>query len=401
MIVSFWAIAAGILFALKVSPFAPAAPSPLPSFSDYPLLPSLKASLTEQELTTPTDIQARAIPELLKKRSMVGVAETGSGKTLAYVLPMLHLIKELESAEEPVSDSGRPRGVVLVPGRELGEQVGRVFKGLTHGTRLRVRYAIGGSAKQVARMNINSDFEILVATPGRLLQLLTQKRVRLDDARMLVFDEADQLLDQGFLPVASRVARDCPAAVQMVMFSATMPETLRAVVKDIFGEKPLQIETHGSHKVVRTLRTDNRRVEHGRRTDVLRQVLREKPDSGTVLFANTRAQCEVVAEWLEEVGVGFVRYMGEMDRAERRRNLASFRDGEVSVLLTTDLGGRGLDIERVDRVVNVHLPKDVDNYLHRVGRTARAGRKGLVVNLVTERDNPLIVKLKKREYKPH
>ena len=332
---------------------------------------------------------------------MVGIAETGSGKTLAYVLPMLHHIKELESAEEPISDRGRPRGIVLVPGRELGEQVGRVFKGLTHGTRLRVRYAIGGSAKQVARLNINSDFEILVATPGRLQQLLTQKRVRLDDVRMLVFDEADQLLDQGFLPVASKVARDCPTAAQLVMFSATMPETLRAVVKDVFGEKPLQIETHGSNKVVRTLRTDNRRVEHGRRTDVLRQVLREKPDSGTVLFANTRAQCEVLAEWLDEVDVGFVRYMGEMDRAERRRNLASFRDGEVSVLLTTDLGGRGLDIERIDRVVNVHLPKDVDNYLHRVGRTARAGRKGLVVNLVTERDNPLMATLKKREYKPH
>lgn len=372
----------------------------MPSFSDYPLLPSLKASLAEQELTSPTDIQARAIPELLKKRSMVGVAETGSGKTLAYVLPMLHLIKELESAEAPVSEASRPRGIVLVPGRELGEQVGRVFKGLTHGTRLRVRYAISGTGKPVARQNVNTDFEILVATPGRLQKLLSDKRVRLDDVRMLVFDEADQLLDQGFLPVASKVARDCPATTQLVMFSATMPETLRAVVKDVFGEKPLQIETHGSHKVVRTLRTDNRKVEHGRRMDVLRKVLREKPDSGTVLFANTRAQCEVVAEWLEEAGVEFVRYMGEMDRAERRRNLASFRDGDVSLLLTTDLGGRGLDIERIDRVVNVHLPKDVDNYLHRVGRTARAGRKGVVVNLVTERDQPLLAKLKKREYQP-
>jgi ATP-dependent RNA helicase RhlE len=372
----------------------------LSSFSDYPLLPSLKSSLVEQGLTKPTDIQARAIPELLKKRSLIGVAETGSGKTLAYVLPMLHIVKELESADSPVADASRPRGIVLVPGRELGEQVGRVFKGLTHGTRLRVRYAIGGTAKQVARQNVKGDFEILVATPGRLQQLLVGRKVRLDDVRMLVFDEADQLLDQGFLPVASKVARDCPAAVQMVMFSATMPESLRAVVKDVFGEKPLQIETHGSHKVVRTLKTDNRKVEHGRRIDVLRKVLREHPEQGTVLFANTRAQCEVVAEWLDTEGIAYVRYMGEMDRTERRRNLTRFRDADVSILLTTDLGGRGLDIERVDRVVNVHLPKDVDNYLHRVGRTARAGRKGVVVNLVTERDNPLLAKLKKREYKP-
>ena len=180
-----------------------------------------------------------------------------------------------------------------------------------------------------------------------------------------------------------------------------MPESLRAVVRDVFGEKPLQIETHGSHKVVRTLKTDNRRVEHGRRIDVLRRVLREKPNQGTLLFANTRAQCEVIAEWLDTEGVEYVKYMGEMDRTERRRNLTSFRDGEVSLLLTTDLGGRGLDIERIDRVVNVHLPTDIDNYLHRVGRTARAGRKGVVVNLVTERDTPLLAKLKKREYKPH
>lgn len=400
MIVSFCAVAARILFARNFPRSARRPILPLPSFSDYPLLPTIKTSLAEQDLSTPTEIQARSIPELLKGRSLVGVAETGSGKTLAYVLPMLHHIKELEAADAPVSDAGRPRGIVLVPGRELGEQVGRVFKSLTHHTRLRVRYAIAATNKPVARQNVNSDFEILVATPGRLKQLLQQQRLRLDDVRMLVFDEADQLLDQGFRPIASKLAQDCPNKAQLVMFSATMPETLRAIVKDLFGEKPLQIETHGSHKVVRTLRTDNRKVEHGRRMDLLRTVLREKPGQGTVLFANTRAQCDVIAEWLDEDHIAYVRYMGEMDRGERRRNLAQFVDGEVSVLLTTDLGGRGLDIERIDRVVNVHLPKDVDNYLHRVGRTARAGRKGLVVNLVTERDNPLMAKLKKREYKP-
>lgn len=392
----------------------------MPSFADFQLLPSIKASLVELGLEQPTDIQARAIPELLKKRSIVGVAETGSGKTLAYILPMLHQIKELESADAPVADSGRPRGLVLVPGRELGEQVGKVFKSLTHGTRLRVRYAIGGSAKQVARQNVDGDFEILVATPGRLQHVLASRKLRLDDVRVVVFDEADQLLDAGFLPIAKRVVGECPNEAQLVMFSATMPQTLKSVVKDVFGggagggaagggaagggasgSHYLHIETRGSNKTVRTLKTDNRRVEHGRRIDVLQRVLGENRKQGTLLFANTRAQCEVVAAWLEEEGIAYVSYMGEMDRSERRKNLSRFRDGEVSLLLTTDLGGRGLDIERVDRVVNVHLPKDVDNYLHRVGRTARAGRKGTVINLVTERDQPLLAKLKKREYQPH
>ena len=371
------------------------------SFSDFSLLPSLKNSLAEQGLSSATDIQARAIPLLLKRRSLVAVAETGSGKTLAYVLPMLHHIKELEAADCPVADGGRPRGLVIVPTRELGEQVGRVIKSLTHETRVRVRLAIGGTAKQVARQNVKGNFEILVATPGRLKQILAARKLRIDDMRVVVMDEADQLLDAGFLPVVMKVVRDCPAEAQLVMFSATMPKTLAAAVKDVFGEKPLVIETRGSQKVVRTLKTDNRAVPHGRRIEVLSKVLREAPKVGTLLFANTRAQCDVVAEWLDAEGIPYVKYMGQMDRTERRRNLASFRDGEVSLLLTTDLGGRGLDIERVDRVVNVHLPKDVDNYLHRVGRTARAGRKGVVVNLITQRDNPLLAKLKKREYKPH
>ena len=367
------------------------------SFADLPLLPTLRASLAEQGLETPTEVQERAIPEMLAGRALVAIAETGSGKTLSYVLPMLHVTKNLESAESMVEDRGRPRGIVLVPGRELGEQVSRVFKGLTHGTRVRVRLATGGSAKQVARQNVTGEFEILVATPGRLEQLMKQRKVSLADVRMLVFDEADQLLDRGFLPFASRIVRDCRRGVQLAMFSATMRGSLDEVVREVFPEKPVHIETSGSKKVVRTLRTDNRVVDEGRRADALRRVLRENPEVGTLLFANTRGQCDKVAEWLEADEVPFVSYIGEMDRIERKRNLAKFRDGEVSVLLTTDLGSRGLDIERVDRVVNVHLPRDPDNYLHRVGRTARAGRKGVVVNLVTERDRPLMTRIKRFE----
>lgn len=367
------------------------------SFSEFPLLPTLRATLAEMELVTPTEIQAKAIPALLAGESLVAVAETGSGKTLAFVLPMLHQLKNLESSDSMVSETGRPRGIVLVPGRELGEQVGRVFKSFTHGTRLRVRLATGGSAKQVARQNVAGEFEILVATPGRLQQLMERRKVSLADVRMVVFDEADQLLDKGFLPFASKLVRDCRRGVQLAMFSATMRRTLHEVVRDVFRMKPIYVETQGSNKVVRTLQTDNRVVDEGRRADVLRRVLREAPKTGTLLFANTREQCENVAKWLDDDGVPYVEYIGQMDRIERRRNLAKFRDGEVFVMLTTDLGGRGLDIERVDRVVNVHLPRDPDNYLHRVGRTARAGRKGVVVNLVTERDRPLMSRIKRLE----
>jgi ATP-dependent RNA helicase RhlE len=196
------------------------------------------------------------------------------------------------------------------------------------------------------------------------------------------------------------LVHECRPNVQLAMFSATMKQSLQAVIEEVFPEKPLHIKTRGSNKMVPTLKTVNRIVDDGRRVDVLRKVLREDPQVGTLLFANTRAQCDQVAEWLDAENIPYVKYIGQMDRRERRLNLIKFRDGEVAIMLTTDLGGRGLDIERVDRVVNVHLPQDADNYLHRVGRTARAGRKGLVVNLVTERDQPLMNRLKERAYSP-
>ena len=366
------------------------------SFSDLSLLPSLISGLAAQKIHTPTPIQAQSIPVILEDSAVVGVSETGSGKTLAYVLPLLHKLKMAENNGSAVSNGGRPRGLVVVPGRELGVQVSRVFKSLTHTTRLRVRVAIGGSREKIARENVNGKFEILVATPGRLTQLLDSGALRLTDVRMAVFDEADAMLDAGFLPVVKRIVKECPKAVQLVMFSATFPVKLEAAVRAIFPLEPRLIRTRGSQNVVPTLTTDNRPVVKGLRFDVLKKVLAEDPNMGTILFVNTHKQGDRVAEWLEAEGYRFVAYRGQMDRNERKRNLKKFRDGQVNLLLTTDLGGRGLDIERVERVINVNLPEELDNYLHRVGRTARAGRKGTVVNLVTQRDHPLIEKLKKR-----
>ncbi len=369
------------------------------SFSDLPLLPTLVTSLAEQGIRKPTPIQAQTIDPLLAGTSLVGISQTGSGKTLAFVLPMLHQLKTLEFEGSPVHESGRPRGLVLVPGRELGEQVSRVFKSLTHGTRLRVRTALGGTKKQVARQSVAGMFEILVATPGRLNQLMDSGELRVDDVRTLVFDEADQMLDGGFLPTARRVVKAAPKALQLVLFAATMPQTLESVVRSLFGSKPLKIQTENSELVVETLVTDNRMVSNGRRLDMLATVLAEDATVGTAIFVNTREQCDTVADWLKRQGLDFSLYRGQMDRTERRASLARFREGKVSILLATDLGGRGLDIERIDRVINVHLPQQIENYLHRVGRTARAGRDGTVVNLVTQRDGPLMAKLAKREQK--
>ncbi len=367
------------------------------TFAALPLLPTLTQTLSEQGITHPTEIQSLTLKPLLDGRCLLGVSETGSGKTLAYVLPMLHHLKTMELAGAAVEKSRRPRGLVLVPGRELGEQVSRVLKGLTHATRLRVRTVLGGSAKKIARQSVAGSFEILVATPGRLTQLLDSDELSLADMRMVVIDEADQMVDPGFLPVAKRILSSCPPKVQLALFSATLPATLDGVVGALFPVEPVRSRTQGSRRRVPTRKTVNRTGLRGARREVLLAVLAEDAAAGTMLFVNTREQLDRVAEWLAEEGIAATSYRGQMDRQERRVSLARFRDGEINVLITTDLGGRGLDIERVERVVNVHLPQDLDNYLHRVGRTARAGRSGVVVNLVTQRDHALLGKIRQRE----
>ncbi len=362
------------------------------SFADLALLPTLRETLVEKNLTIPTDIQAQTVPALLAGRSVVGVAETGSGKTLAYALPILHRLKTLELQGKPVTVYGEPRAIVVVPTRELGEQVAKAFKPFTHTTRLRVRSLLGGTTMEQAKRSLQGPFEVLVATPGRLIKMMEAGLVTLGDVRTLVLDEADQMLDHGFLPDVRRIVKDCPPERQLAMFSATVPPAVEKLIADLFSDAEV-IRSLGSHRVVASLTTTQETVVGGKRFPLLEPLLDKKVEGGTILFTNTREQCDKLAGELEEAGWPCVVYRGEMDKAERRRNLKAFREGDVALLISTDLASRGLDVEHVDRVINYHMPQQMENYLHRVGRTARAGRPGLVVNFVTERDAPLVSKL--------
>lgn len=362
------------------------------SFADFKLLPSLQATLVERSLSKPTEIQRRAIPVLMAQRSVVGVAETGSGKTLAFVLPILHHLKTLEKAGNPVTQASQPRAVVITPTRELGEQVAKVFKSFTHDTRLRVRPMLGGAPMSVAKKNIQGPFEVLLATPGRLVQLLDQDLIQLGDVRVLVFDEADQMLDEGFLPDANRIVKACPKERQMALFSATVSKAVQDLINKLFATAEV-IRSQGSHRVVPGLTTKNVTVLKGDRFSLLEKFLSAKTTGGTLIFTNTREQCDKLAAAMKQKGCKCAIYRGEMDKVERRGNLKAFREGTLDYLISTDLASRGLDLERVARVINYHLPEEMENYLHRVGRTARAGRKGLVINFVTDRDEDLINQL--------
>lgn len=366
------------------------------TFAALPLLSTLQETLVEKGLVHLTDIQSRALPVLLEGRSVVGVAETGSGKTLSYALPVLHRLKSLEDKGDAVEAEHSPRALVVVPTRELGEQVTRVFKPFTHTTRLRVRSVLGGSGLDVAKRNVAGRFEVLVATPGRIVKLLEMGMVDLSDVRVLVFDEADQMLDQGFMPSALKIAEACEQErrPQMALFSATVSGKVEALIKTLFQRAEV-IRSEGSHQTVSGLKTKNVEIPEGKRYPVLEKLLSEETEGGTMIFTNTREQCDRLAREMKDSGYSSVVYRGEMDKVERRKNLKLFREGKIQFLISTDLAARGLDVEHVGRVINYHLPQQMENYIHRVGRTARAGREGLVINFVTERDQAFVTKLEK------
>lgn len=362
------------------------------SFNEFTLIPSLLATLKEKGFTVPTEIQARALPSLLAGKSVAGVAETGSGKTLAYALPVLQILKQLEENGDAVSLVGHPRAVILVPSSDLGEQVTKVLKVFTHDTRLRVRSALGGIAMAVARRNVAGPFEVLLATPGRLEQLMQLNLVDLSDLRFLVLDEADQILDAGFLPAIKRILKRSPDNRQMALFTATASDRVQSLISELFSDAEI-IETRGRHRLVSTLITENLTVPNGQRFPLLESVLKDKVDGGTLMFANTREQCDKLAGELTENGYRCAIYRGDMNKLERRKNLKEFREGTLEVMISTDLASRGLDVENIARVINYHLPKEMNNYLHRAGRTARAGTAGTVINFVTDRDMNLIKRL--------
>ena len=362
------------------------------SFTEFPLLPSLKNTLRQMSFKSPTEIQRLVVLPLLERRSLVGIAETGSGKTLSYVLPILHILKSMEDGGNKVTKNGSPRALVLVPSRELGEQVSKVFKLFTHETRMRVRTVLGGTAMAVAKESIKGCLEVLVATPGRLEQLIGRKQVSLEDLQILVIDEADVMVDPGFIEVAERILRDCPEIVQLALFSATFSEDVQKMVSEMFEGIEI-LRTKRGEQVPLGLTTKNIDVVDGKRWPLLKKILKEKRSGGVLIFTNTREQCDVLAELMEKDGFDFHIYRGEMDKIERRKNLKEFREGGVKILLSTDLASRGLDVDHVDCVINYHMPSHIENYLHRVGRTARAGRTGLAINLVTERDAEIVAKI--------
>ena len=351
------------------------------NFSDLSLTPALQRILGDMGLYAPTPIQAEAVPAVLKSADVWATAPTGSGKTLAFALPLLQRL--LEAPRQ--TNFRRPvRTLVLVPTRELAVQVGEVLTNLAYKLpqSLKVSIVFGGVSVNPQMMALRGGADIVVATPGRLLDLIDQNAVHLADVQHLVLDEADRLLDLGFAEELQRVLALLPAQRQTLLFSATFAPEVEALASKLLRDPVrITVEAFEGHKPDITQRAIA--VDEKSRTALLRHLITQNGWKRVLVFVATRYACEHVAGKLYKAGVFATRFHGDMSQGARQAVLREFKAGRWDVVVTTDLASRGIDIPLLPVVVNYDLPRSATDYTHRIGRTGRAGAHGDAVSFVT------------------
>ena len=349
------------------------------NFSDLSLTPALQHTVTDMGLYAPTPIQAQAIPAALQGRDLWATAPTGSGKTLAFALPLVqqHVLQPRQT------NFRRPiRSLLLVPTRELAVQVGGVLTHFSYKPGLKVAVVYGGVSINPQMMDLRGGADILVATPGRLLDLVDHNAVSLSDVQHLVLDEADRLLDLGFAEELQRVLALLPAKRQTLLFSATFAPEVEALAANLLRDPVrITVEAFEGHKPDISQRAV--RVDDKKRSALLRHLMAENGWKQVLVFVATRYACEHVAGKLYKAGIFATPFHGEMSQGARQDVLRDFKAGRWDVVVTTDLASRGIDIAMLPVVVNYDLPRSATDYTHRIGRTGRAGEHGDAVSFVT------------------
>jgi len=353
-------------------------------FAQLGLHTELQHAVAQAGLTEPTPIQVEAIPQVLDGRDVWAQAQTGSGKTLAYVLPLLHLLMATAASREAAPHKRITRVLVLVPTRELATQVSVVLRDLARPLRqsIKVGTLFGGVSINPQMMSLRSGAEVVVATPGRLLDLVDHNALNLGQVQHLVLDEADRLLDLGFAEELQRVLACLPNKRQNLLFSATFASEVQSLAEALLHQ-PARItiantEATGPDIAQRVIAVDDKK-----RTALLRHLIKQHSWTRVLVFVATRYACEHVANKLYQAGVFATALHGEMSQGARQEVLAEFKEERWEVLVTTDLASRGIDIVNLPVVVNYDLPRSATDYTHRIGRTGRAGARGVALSFVT------------------
>ena len=324
---------------------------------------------------TPTEIQRRAIPELVAGRDVLGTAQTGTGKTAAFVLPMLQRIEPAARGNR----QGGPLALILTPTRELAVQIVESIHTYGQGSKLRTLAIYGGASRNRQISDLRNRPEILVATPGRLLDLIDEGSIDLRHVEYLVLDEADRMLDMGFVPAVRKIVGMTPDARQTALFSATMPQPILALSRE-FLRDPVRVEAESGELRVEKIDQSVMYVDQVNKLELLPQLIRDRGMFRVLVFTRTKHRARKVAKTLEKEGLDADAIHGDKSQAARLRALSSFRSGKLHVLVATDVASRGIDIDDITHVVNFEIPNEAETYVHRIGRTARAGNAGCAIS---------------------
>ena len=348
-------------------------------FTSLGLSPALLRAVSARSYRTPTAIQLAAIPAALQGRDVLGSARTGSGKTAAFALPLIQQLEKGQRASPP-----RVRALILVPTRELCAQVGESIRSLTQflPQALKVTVVFGGVSINPQLMGLRGGTDIVVATPGRLLDLIDHNALTLGSVNTLVLDEADRLLDMGFSDELNRILSMLPARRQNLFFSATFPAPVQALAQQLLHE-PVRIDVLPEPQAATDIAQQAIAVGAGRRTQLLRHLIVTNGWKRVLVFVATKHAAEIVADKLRKVRINAEPFHGELSQGKRTQVLADFKASRLKVVVATDVAARGLDIAQLPVVVNYDLPRSAVDYIHRIGRTGRAGEQGVAISFVS------------------
>jgi len=349
-------------------------------FEQFNLDSRLSGGIRRAGYSTPTPIQEAAIPAALRGRDLIGTAQTGTGKTAAFVLPILNKLLD--------APRGTPRALIVTPTRELAEQIHDVVRGLATGTKIRSVTIYGGVGAAQQIKALREGAEIVIACPGRLLDLHSQRLLKLQNIEILVLDEADRMFDMGFLPDVRRIIQAVPAQRQTMLFSATFPPEVEQLAAHSL-KQPQRIAvglSRPAHTVAHALYP----VPAHLKTPLLLKLLRQTDTNGVLIFTRTKHRAQKLAQQLQRAEHKVTSLHGDRTQGQRQAALKGFRSGAHQIMVATDIAARGLDVESISHVINYDMPDTADAYIHRIGRTGRAERTGDAFTLVTPEDNDMI-----------
>ncbi len=355
------------------------------TFAELGLAEPLCRALATEAYLSPTPIQTEAIPFLLSGRDLLGIAQTGTGKTAAFALPILQRLAESGSRVAPKA----VHALILAPTRELAVQIGESFA--VYGRHLRLRHTVivGGVGQSPQVKALTHGVDILIATPGRLLDLAQQRHVRLDQVTHFVLDEADRMLDMGFIRDIRRIAALVPKRRQTVLFSATIPQSVAHLAADLLHQ-PERVEVTPQRVTVDLIDQRVMYADADGKRRLLLDLLADKALERVIVFTRTKHRANRISDIIDAAGIGSEALHGNKSQNARQRALERFRAGEVRVLVATDIAARGIDIDNVTHVINFELPNEPESYVHRVGRTARAGATGIAISLCDASEQKLL-----------